>query len=380
MRMHVHMHMHARMHAHARARARVRVYVCARARVRLHVPVCLQVAKGNQAAYPSSKMKPAWARRSKGPETSMAEPSKPAWARRGVQKKAKAPRPAMERAWTPDGFRRALRASLLPKWWVALILACIPLAMDLPLLAGVEYFSGEAELAKACEKGIGPWGTYDIKNGQQFDCTTKVGQRCAIVLLLRLARHSHAHFGTPCRSWVALSRSFTKRSGLRPGGPPKSRCTPALWKYLSLHNQIAQVTSYLIKTCVAMGHTITIEQPVSSLLFSYEPMVAALVGTSSVSVAMRAFRGDSPKPLKIVGNAQWLGLLRKVFLLRKRGGHGDGVAKRLTERSAKGQFGGKKGELEASSAYTASFGFAFALCVQRLPAAHVVEEMRRRGL
>ena len=325
-------------------------------------------------------MKPAWARRGKGPETSMAEPSKPAWARRGVQKKAKAPRPAMERAWTPDGLRRALRASLLPKWWVALILACIPLAMDLPLLAGVEYFSGEAELAKACEKWIGPWGTYDINKGQQFDCTTRVGQRCAIVLLLRLARHSHAHFGTPCRSWVALSRSFTKRSGLRPGGPPKSRCTPAQWKYLSLHNHITQVTSYLIKTCVAMEHTITIEQPVSSLLFSYEPMVAALIGTSSVSVRMSAFQGDSPKPLKIVGNAQWLGVLRKVYLLRKRGGHEDGATKRLTERSAKGQFGGKKEELAASSAYTASFGFAFALCVRQLPAAHVVEEMRRCGL
>ena len=311
----------------------------------------------------------------------MAKTSKPAWARRGVQKKAKAPRPAMERAWSPDGLQRALRVSLLPKWWVGLVLACIPLAMALPLLAGVEFFSGEAELTKACEKSVGPWGAYDSKHGKEFDCATRVGQRNAIVLLLRLAKHSHAHFGTPCRSWVFLSRSFTKRSGLRPCGPPKSRCTPAQWKNLFLHNHIAQVTSYLIKTCVAMEHTFTIEQPLSSLLFLYEPMVAALIGTSSITLRMSAFQGDSAKPLKIRGNAhQLMKLLHKVFLLRKHEEHA--ITNQLTKRCAKeSQFEGKKdGSVEASSRYTASFGLAFSLCVLQLPAAHTVEEMRRCGL
>ena len=239
-------------------------------------------------------MKPAWATRAQPTQTPKPK-QKPAWARRvsngagtnaetlrGVKKKVKTPQP-LARAWTPDSLRRALYATLLPQWWVALILACIPLALALPLLAGVEYFSGQAELAKACGKTLGPWGTYDSKHGTEFDCTTRDGQRCAIVLLLRVAMHGHAHFGTPCKSWVALSRAFTKRSGLLPRGPPKSRCTPALWKYLSLHNHIAQVTSYLIKTCVAMQHTYTVEQPVSSLLFSYEPMVAALIGTPVVA-------------------------------------------------------------------------------------------------
>ena len=178
---------------------------------------------------------------------------------------------------------RCLGAALLPPWWVALVLACIPLAPDLPLLAGFEYFSGMAELAKACEKALGPWGTYDSKHGEEFDCTTRAGQRCAIVLLLRLVRHGHAHFGKPCKSWVALSRAFTKRSGFMPAGPPESRCKPRQWKYQSLHKRIAQVTSFLIKTCVAMQHTYTVVQTMSSLLFSYEPMVAALIGTPVVA-------------------------------------------------------------------------------------------------
>ena len=331
-------------------------------------------------------MKPTWARSAATP-TAASTPSAsstPGWARRAAVSSSARPtatrRPAqaLERAWARHELGDKLRAAVLPAWWISLILACSEAAASLPLLAGVEYFSGEAELSKACESMIGPWGRYDIKHGTDFDASTAAGQQRAIIMLLRVARRGYVHFGTPCKSWVALSRSFTKRSGYMPSGPPQGRCSTRQWQYLSLHNKLALITSYLIKTAVALHHVYTVEQPVSSLLFHYEPMVHALLSSTAISVSMSAFQGDSPKPLKIVGNTPWLSTMRHVFLLRK--AHAPATTKRLTKRSAGGHFTGKQSDLTGSSAYTASLGACIALCALGGPAEEIARELEHRGL
>ena len=69
-----------------------------------------------------------------------------------------------------------------------------------------------AELSKAFLEFVGPFSSYDINMGNDYDVTLKAGQIFAIRLLLQVARGGYLHFGTPCKSWVVLSRSYTERT------------------------------------------------------------------------------------------------------------------------------------------------------------------------
>ena len=112
------------------------------------------------------------------------------------------------------------------------------------------------------------------------------------------------NFRTPCKSRVALSRSYTHRSAYQPQGPNKGHCAKTTQSaYLQLHNRIANITSYLMKLALLLGHTVTLEQPDSSLLFSYGPMVAALKDSIAAPIHMGALGGERPKQLKLVGYA-----------------------------------------------------------------------------
>ena len=260
-------------------------------------------------------MKPAWASRAQASTSSSVASARPKWAQRG-SKQATAAQP-LKRVWRKSGLAALLAQAVLPTWWVKLALECSALAWGQPLLHGVEYFSGQGELQKAFDSQVGPFAYFDIRHGPTYDISTDAGVRTAMILLLRVASGGHLHFGTPCSSWVALSRSFTKRSSYQPKGPDKAHCTKKQWAYLQLHNRIAKISSYLMKLATLLGHTVSLEQPVSSLLFSYAPMVAALKDAISAPFHMGAFGGESPKPLKLVGTAAWLSVFRAVYLARK---------------------------------------------------------------
>ena len=133
-----------------------------------------------------------------------------------------------------------------------------------------------------------------------------------------------------------------------------------------------------MKLASLLGHTVTLEQPVSSLLFSFGPMVAALKDGISAPFHMGAFGGESPKPLKLVGTAAWLTVFRAVYLARKNAAAKPGG--RLTKRSAGGHFTGKKAELEESSGYTRFFVVCMALCHLGWSADAICAELSRLGL
>ena len=280
--------------------------------------------------------------------------------------------PKQKRAWSMNDLERKINATSLPEWWISAVLRAAPAAMTLSLLYGVEFFSGEGQLAAACCFLIGAFGSYDIKHGPSHDLLKESGLHNAIVLLLRVSAGGYAHFGTPCKSWIVLSRSWTRRSILRPQGPKLSSVSPARARYLKMHNEIATRSVLLIKTARALGIWFTLEQPVSSLLFGFCPEI--LVGCKSAAFGMGQFGGDSPKPLKLVGTAPWLHTFRQVYLLRTSRMKSIPL-KRLTHKEGK-SFTGKQSQLVDSAGYTKCFGHCIALCVLGLNAEDVYRRLQ----
>ena len=150
---------------------------------------------------------------------------------------------------------------------------------------------------------------------------------------------------------------------MAPAGPPRRHRSKHLDEYLATHNRLADLTSFLIRMAIALGHRYTVEQPVSSLLFSYSPIACVAHNADSVSFCMGYFAGNTLKPLRIVGTASWLHVFRDVYLRRKK------TCAKPTEKLArtdKSGFTGIKRKLDESSAYTAVFGRCVALCHQGL--------------
>ena len=117
--------------------------------------------------------------------------------------------------------------------------------------------------------------------------------------------------GTPCRSWVALSRAWTRRSIHQPAAP----CSKFTWccqrAYLDEHNYIATVTLHLLVFSWRMGFFYVVDQLHSSLVFRFPPMAWALFQTGAVTVPMPmvAFNGDGPKPLVLKGIGSFCGYI-----------------------------------------------------------------------
>ena len=198
------------------------------------------------------------------------------------------------------------------------------------------------------------------------------------VWILRIGRHGYVHLGTPCKSWIALSRAWSKRSMMAPQGPGRNRTNPKQWAYLQEHNAIGHITAYIVRTAHALDLSYTIEQPVSSLLFSFDPVLKALAATGFVTAAftMGSFGGESPKPLLLKGSAPWLRTFREVALKRK--AESTPPTKRLTTTTSSG-FTGQKGDLDASSGYTCAFGVAVALACLGLGPDEVCAKLKRLG-
>eukprot|EP00969_Alexandrium_andersonii_P231588 10227154-Alexandrium_andersonii.AAC.1 len=111
------------------------------------------------------------------------------------------------------------------------------------------------------------------------DVLTMHGLKRIALWMLRIGKNGYVHLGTPCKSWVALSRSWSQRSCIAPQGPSPSRVSDEQWSYLREHNSIGHITAHVVRTAHALGLVYTIEQPVSSLLFSFDPVLKALAAT-----------------------------------------------------------------------------------------------------
>lgn len=262
--------------------------------------------------------------------------------------------------------------------WVATVLSVAPLALSQPVLFGVEIFAGEGELAGAFCQHVGPFEQFELLTNPAHDALDPEGFKLLMQLILRIGKGGHVHLGTPCSSWIFLARSQSRRSLLQPQGPPAPQCRPSLQRYLKDHNALADITGSVVRMACALGLTYSVEQPRSSLLWSYPPVLAALAATTARNIPffMSAFQGDSPKPLSMRGNAPWLVVFKEVAEnLHRRVGLPE---KRLATRAA-AYVTGRRAELKRSSAYTAAFGMAMSLCFLGHSSTRVEQIMHEHG-
>ena len=103
-----------------------------------------------------------------------------------------------------------------------------------------------------------------------------------------------------------------------------------------------------------------------------------LLQTEQIQFWMESFGGDTPKPLSLVGTGSHLTVFAAVAKQRRPASRGS--SKTLVTRSAKGGFTGRPDALTASSAYTASMGYAMALAFKGHGVAYILAELLAKDL
>ena len=246
--------------------------------------------------------------------------------------------------------RRAVQRKVdswsLPQRWVPFVVECL-LTAPIKDLSGVEVFAGE----KAVALGLGlPCATLELLDGQ--DITKLSGQRLAISYLCRCRPHSLTWLGTPCSSWVFLGRSNAGRYTWWPAGDKTKAYTRA-------HNNLADISIDLAWLAFCLGLHVVIEQPMSSSLFSYEPMMALVSKTcmQRVAVQLGGFGAASLKPLQLFGTVPWLPQLAQASKQRQKSAKpGEKLTYTRIDNLGRASVTGKKAALKESSAYPPEFG------------------------
>ena len=244
-------------------------------------------------------------------------------------------------------------------------------------LAGAEIFAGKHQLSSGLMKFNGLTATFELEDGPEQNILTIDGIILVLQYILCTVVEGLLWMGTPCCSWVILSRSSTRRSPLRPGGPPDFPSD-----FVKTHNCIAEICSYLAKTAYACKVYFVFEQPQSSLLYTYPPMQATLRYCEALTchMWMGAFKGETAKPLVLKGTAPWL---RSVFPAVCRALWAARPSKKLATLAKSGtdavgnlRFTGDSKALRASSAYTSAFGEAIGLAHRGHDAQYIVSHVK----
>ena len=158
-----------------------------------------------------------------------------------------------------------------------LIETCIHQQRDLDV---VEIFSGRGAVARAARRVGLKAAEYDIirlpgitDSGDPAtteDILTKAGFLRACTLVGRVKDGGLVHFAPVCSSWLWLCMSQTKRR-------PTSRYVGDLQsKVVQVGNAIADAAAVLFKLAHTIGLSVTLENPVRSVMFKYGSLVDCL--------------------------------------------------------------------------------------------------------
>ncbi|MFM7986672.1 MAG: hypothetical protein ACKPKO_45890, partial [Candidatus Fonsibacter sp.] len=111
---------------------------------------------------------------------------------------------------------RKLELVALPQWWTNLFAEVMAEAWVRTFIFGIQICSGREALSEAFRTHVGPLLRVDTVSDPENDALTMQGLRRIASWMLRIGRNGYVHLGTPCKSWAALSRSWSKRSMLAP--------------------------------------------------------------------------------------------------------------------------------------------------------------------
>ena len=185
--------------------------------------------------------------------------------------------------------------------WLQIFLAALVLATHTPDLDAVEVFSGTGNLTKNLRKVGLHVSTFEILDNPLQDITSEKGVQLLLGKILQCKKGGLVWLGVPCSSWVWVGRGNTDRRGYCPAGNPDS-------PYDKLHNKIAENSARLAAVAAALGLYFVVEQPSSSLLWLYWPMVKVLYLNEAyrASITLGRFGASTLKPIRLYGTAPWL--------------------------------------------------------------------------
>ncbi len=127
------------------------------------------------------------------------------------------------------------------------------------------------------------------------------------VIAARCKQRAVWFFGPPCCSWVWFSRKVTKRSSTNIFGDTENML-------VAEGNDIAGMLAELLWFLRGLDLKFVIEQPTSSLLWSFPPMAAVLSygGLIAVSIQQGRFGAASVKPTSLRGTWQGIQQIRNA--------------------------------------------------------------------
>ena len=153
----------------------------------------------------------------------------------------------------------------------------------------------------------------------------------------------------PCNSWIWLSRGRHKRTNFAPNGRLGQQSD-----WVLRNNDLATVVSFIMKTCAAFWIFVLVENPKTSIVWSFAPIREALlaINATRICISMGSFHGDTQKHLIIHGTPTWLGDLewvsKRVSRARKDGHY---LCEIWTDNNGDTKVKGKR-RITSSAAYT----------------------------
>lgn len=230
----------------------------------------------------------------------------------------------------------------------------------------VEMFAGD----KAVTKGLRLLGYHgdaiDVRFDSRHDLLTPTGFLLAIALVWGTAKFGVLWLAPPCSTWVWLSRSSTGRRPHRPAGDEHK-------ENVMRQNMLVGRLCYLINLAWHLGVYFIIEQPASTVMFSYPRLQKLLARMGSavtwVKIEMGCFNLEMAKNTLLVGWAPHLAAMGRRMssneraMMRSAGGKKKKTSHHWTDGGKKRSRGGR--DLKATQSYPMGFGCHHALQYER---------------
>ena len=331
-------------------------------------------------------MKPAWASRAKGRGRSAGEPEWVSRSKRSLSQNSglvnRLPSPlatkTLQRAWKWSDLEPKLRAASLPTWWIEWVLAAAAVAATLDVISGVEVFSGVGNLSTAFGNLVGPAETFDVAQDRSQEILHVNGVRQLLVKIMRIMHCGWLWLGTPCSSWIVLTRSFTRRSLLLPGGPRLARRLPdsaRTWASTMASQDLQRCCSKRRMSFPYIQWLSNLDLHSCTTTHQWRKCCNKLAWSMLLSICLPSAglrrNLSSSKVLAIsCGSSKLCAIFAKVQAMGK---------SRLTTQSGK-RFTGRRADLAQSSSYTRTFGLAMAMCFTGMRATEVCGRLDAMGL
>ena len=223
----------------------------------------------------------------------------------------------------------------------------------------VEVFAGAAAISRGFRSCGLRGATLDLRIDPAHNILTPQGFVVLLTQLLRL-RPGGGSFGPPppCSTWVFMSRGSTGRSVEVPEGN---------WRnpYILAQDALVDRLALALHVAHAVGAYWVVEQPMSSLMWEYPSMRAALdqCGAVRVQLDMGAYGAPSRKPTTLWGTGPYLAQLQRTCSsaeLEALAAHGIQTTRASVAPDGTRRCSGTS-ELKGTQEYPPGFGDAHAL-------------------